>query len=250
MQLNKLQIRFLSCAAVLCLVAAFSSLPEKPRFLKVKDPSSCLYIPGGGFSGFFYTMGRLQGKAKKESDVAYYCYSAGCLATTATLADISVSEVYEKALDIQMQWRAGAITRFQVVEEFVDYVLSTGNDRTLDETALARLHVITSEDVAFEKAWFPKLQTTVRAPQSLEELRTMLLQTMWIPGATGNGLMLNQHLDGGFTTADHPRCPSSLSLPKLTWTWKSLEFHANLLGYNMSQEQSERFWGYGAELGH
>ncbi|CAB9500655.1 unknown protein [Seminavis robusta] len=232
----------------------------------VKDPNTCLYVPGGGFSGFFYNIGHLQatstakptsankliaGSENDNGDTDYYCYSAGCLATTAALGNITVYDVYGACMDIQDLMWTGDISQFEVVEEFVDYLISTGRERTLNDAALAKMHIITTVVLPAE-GWLslPKLETVVRTPQSLEELKEMLLQTAWIPGVTGNGLVSDDHLDGGLTIFSHPDCPSAVEPPQLTWTWESLAFYANaLFGVNMSKEQAERFWSAGVKRG-
>ena len=57
-----------------------------------------LYIPGAGFSGFFYTLGRLNtllhGAIDQHED-EYYCFSAGCLALVASFMEIPLTQVVE-----------------------------------------------------------------------------------------------------------------------------------------------------------
>ncbi|CAB9509787.1 expressed unknown protein [Seminavis robusta] len=235
--------------------------------LVAKDPNACLYVPGAGFSGFFYTIGHLQAASTlKEPTVStrivepwkdntdYYCFSAGCLATVAALSNITVFDVHDTAFAIQDLWKSGEISQFQVVEEFVDYLIAKGSEEgTLNAESLAKIHVITSKVSPSKDSWLaaPKLDTIVRTPQNLEELKETLLQTTWIPGATGDDWTLDGHLDGAFTSSNHPMCQSSVDLPKLSLTsWDSLEFYANiLLGVNMGQEQIERFWSAGVKRG-
>eukprot|EP00956_Cyclotella_meneghiniana_P001908 scaffold2066_cov68-Cyclotella_meneghiniana.AAC.15 len=57
-----------------------------------------LYIPGAGFSGFFYTLGRLNTLlhgATGQHDDEYYCFSAGCLALVASFMEIPLTQVLE-----------------------------------------------------------------------------------------------------------------------------------------------------------
>ncbi|CAB9504499.1 expressed unknown protein [Seminavis robusta] len=231
----------------------------------VKDPNTCLYVPGGGFSGFFYHIGHLQatstakptvsniiaGSESDNVDTDYYCYSAGCLAITAALGNITVFDIIDALWDLQDLMRTGNISQFEMVEGFVDYLISTGRERTLIDAALAKMHIITTAVLPAE-GWLspPKLETVVRTPQSLRELKEMLLQTTWIPGVTGNGWVSDDHLDGGLTTSSHPACSSAVEVPQFTWTWESLEFYANVLfGVTMSKEQAERFWFAGVKQG-
>ncbi|CAB9509782.1 expressed unknown protein [Seminavis robusta] len=215
----------------------------------VKDPNTCLYVPGAGFSGFFYTIGHLQAAPELTGSdkTDYYCYSAGCLATTAALANITVYDVYDTALEIQGLWRSGGISQFQVVEEFVDYLITTGSQRTLNAEAVAKMHIITSTHSNAD-AWLP--ETSVRTPKNFIELKEMLLQSAWIPGMTGDDWASDGHVDGSFTSTSHPVCPSAVNLPKLSLTWESLEFYSNILfGLNMNKDQGERFWSAGVKRG-
>ena len=81
-------------------------------FLPINDSSANhdrtrrVFIPGAGFSGFFYTLGRLHSLGKNynntsplnEDDDEYYCFSAGCLALVATLMQVPLHSAIEMAL--------------------------------------------------------------------------------------------------------------------------------------------------------
>ncbi|CAB9509789.1 expressed unknown protein [Seminavis robusta] len=255
---------FFCCVALAAFSWGYQKGTTKPAAQVVKDPNTCLYVPGAGFSGFFYTIGHLQAASTLEptesgnvvdasfDETDYYCYSAGCLATTAVLANITVYDVHDTAFAIQDQWKSGEISQFEVVEEFVDYLIATGSERTLSNEALSKMHIITSE-IAPTEGWMalPKMNMVVRTPQNLEELKELLLQTTWIPGATGDDWALNGHLDGGLTAKSYQICQRAVDLPKLSFlNWESLEFYANiLLGVNMNEDQIERFWSAGVQQG-
>jgi len=64
--------------------------------------SRSVYVPGGGFSGFWFILGHLF-SISDPSDHVYYCYSSGCLGVLALLLDstnsgsnVTLSEPLEK----------------------------------------------------------------------------------------------------------------------------------------------------------
>jgi len=118
-----------------------------------------LCVPGSGFSGFWFTLGRLHalehdrqlqnidgttaGSAEahrsagelfstrnrtmkymdKPRNLQYECYSSGCLAVVATLLNHTIESVLDLAVDAQSLWRQGKIRRYEVVDHFVDGLL-------------------------------------------------------------------------------------------------------------------------------
>ena len=98
------------------------------------------------------------------------------------MRNFTVDETLEIALDIQQRWKTGQIKRHDVVGEFVDALVSTASSTmsnlvSVEESkVLERMHVITST----KNKWFG-METHIRSPRTVEELREMLLQTTWIP---------------------------------------------------------------------
>ena len=110
------------------------------------DTENCIYAPGGGFSGFWYSLGRLQSLENPYTET-FLCYSAGCLGVVATLlhhGELAKNnktasstdfdnmdnnnknhylEVYQMARSIQIDMQSGEMHRYRVVESFVDGLL-------------------------------------------------------------------------------------------------------------------------------
>ena len=166
---------------VIALLVAVSSYRNTQRraFDRINDRDT-IYVPGAGFSGFWFTLGRLQSIAKPDTN-DYYCFSAGCLGVVASLRNFTVDETLGIALDIQERWKTGQIKRHDVVGEFVDALVDTesstvSNLLSVEESkVLDRMHVITST----KDKWLG-LTTHIRSPQTRDELREMLLQTTWM----------------------------------------------------------------------
>jgi hypothetical protein len=116
----------------------------------------CIYVPGGGFSGFWFTLGRLSALSSQQiHQDTFVCYSAGCLGVVATLIQhlqqelqqqeqqhlqrhlpltinatttSTVSghqELYAMARGIQLEWLEGSLHRYDVVETFSDRMMDT-----------------------------------------------------------------------------------------------------------------------------
>jgi hypothetical protein len=71
----------------------------------------------------------------------------------------------------------------------------------------------------------------------------MLLQTTWIPYATGRALWLKDHMDGGFTFAQHPKCEHDVGLAP------NLDLLVNVVNVNLGRDKAEKFYNAGLALG-
>ena len=207
-----------------------------------------VYVPGAGFSGYWFTLGRLKSIPDPASK-SYYCYSAGCLGVVATLADKSMQEMSDLAFGVQRKWKEGALDRYDVVSHFVDGLLFDSGIKNAtapimsDANLLSKINVITSSKAIMG------VRSVIRTPQSIDELRDMLLHTTWIPWATGDGLWVedvltgNHHMDGAFSATTHPRCSHHLGLPFM------LDLFLNILNVNLGRDKVEKYWNAGVLLG-
>jgi hypothetical protein len=218
--------------------------------------ANSIYVTGGGFSGFWFTLGRLQGVLLDHSEPKeLYCYSSGCLALVAALSRYTMEEMWNIAYNVQTQWKQGQISRYDVVATFVDDLLY-GPDRSFTSSTknltvslespslrlrpldLSSLKVITTVN----DGWFGA-KTSIRSAETVSELRAMLIQTTWIPFAIGNGLWYSGHMDGAFTTPFHPVTELAVGL-ELDW-----DLYANVLNVNLGRDKVEKFWKKGTVMG-
>eukprot|EP00816_Leptocylindrus_hargravesii_P005670 CAMPEP_0196803124 /NCGR_PEP_ID=MMETSP1362-20130617/2547_1 /TAXON_ID=163516 /ORGANISM="Leptocylindrus danicus, Strain CCMP1856" /LENGTH=218 /DNA_ID=CAMNT_0042174567 /DNA_START=378 /DNA_END=1034 /DNA_ORIENTATION=- len=195
-------------------------------------PSSA-YVPGVGFSGFWYTIGALQSiQALHEMD--FFCYSAGCLAVTVALSNRTITDVSDIAFGLQQRWRSNNISRWDIVEHFVDDILKNDSLQVLhqnvDANLLERMNVLTTTKEG---------SMSVRKAQNISDLKDLLIQTTWIPFATGWGLSKDGHLDGGFSSFVHPICGAHFALPM------KLAVFVNVLNPALNQKQVEQLWRSG-----
>lgn len=131
---------------------------ECPAFLQPLMPGNAktdastqtrrMYIPGAGFSGFFYTLGRLHSLHSKSTTQhdEYFCFSAGCLALVATLMEVPLQSAVEMANGSRRKWMNGEIGRYEVVKYFVDELLYEGEGRMLDLVDAAHLQLANSSN--------------------------------------------------------------------------------------------------------
>lgn len=250
---------FIVIEAALLVAERVFDLPFDPTFSLHEAPihPDSIYVPGAGFSGYWFTLGRLKSIPDPASK-SYYCYSAGCLGVVATLAGKSMHEMSDLAFDVQRRWKAGNLDRYDVVPHFVDGLLfdtagieGHARDITRNVTApvmsdaklLSKINVITTiKDMV-------GVRSVIRTPRSIDELRDMLIHTTWIPWATGDGLWTqdeltgDHHMDGAFSATTHPRCTHHLGLPFM------LDLFLNILNVNLGRDKVEKYWNAGIMLG-
>lgn len=196
-----------------------------------------VYVPGGGFSGFWFTLGRLRSISDPASRT-YFCYSAGCLGVVATLRHYTMEEMYSIASGIQDLWRKGHVGRYDVVDEFLGELLAENHTNALNAEMLQRMNIITSV-----KHGYFGLKPVITTPSSVHDLRKLLIQTTWIPFATGSDLWHHGHMDGAFTSSHHPRCHHDVGL------LFDIDLLANFINVNLSRNKVKKFWDYGVARG-
>jgi len=176
-------------------------------------------VPGAGFSGFWFSLGRLHAleqlrtsqsfsssHTKNHHHLHYECFSSGCLGVVATIMNRTMDQVVDLAVETQSLWRQGKIGRFDVVEYFVDELLDLNSNDVLNDKdtlgngtafhdgdlltkeTLSRIHVITtaySWDDAYGSSSARTGRTSLvkyasRTPFDRRELKEMLIQTTWM----------------------------------------------------------------------
>ena len=314
----------LSATSILLFVIQHEDPTLSNRFLKVENIDSTLdgnvdqetqqqqqqglCIPGGGFPGFWFTLGQLQSMNANGDDVSshdYYCYSAGCLCVVAFLAELSFDQALDLASHAQGKWQRGEISRFEVVplfvEEMIEAILSTTQQQqqehkqqeeqrqqstnvltpawdnstqsTLDDDSntsqldkywwIRKLHFITGERDHQNGGLMATIRTPLEAQddaaaaaenkenanddpsQWVHALGKALIQSAWIPGATGDTLFHDNHIDGGFVMSKvrHKVCQRTV---EAVWNGELLWHCFNA---NLSREQALYFWQAGLEHG-
>lgn len=184
------------------------------------DVDETYFIPGAGFSGFWYAFGRLKAIENPASpSKSYHCFSAGCLAITSTLLNKTFEDISSLGLNTQARWKNGVVHRYDVVEEFVDNLLIDLTEEQM--IPLRELNIVTTN-------WG---MSTITNPKTKEELRELLVDTAFIPFATGFGFTrAGGAIDGGFSVPFHPKCDTYIGLPI------TFRFLSNVLNVNMGMD--------------
>ena len=189
---------------------------------------------------------------------------------------MSIGDAYNNAYGIQQSWLAGNMSRFEIVEEFLqnlfeesDQISSAStyyNDDVNEQQCNGTSHTRIED-------FLPKLNILVTSrgngveivqPRTRSELVDALKQTTWIPFVTGEGVMRPDfnnnnntfdidpdekeveefYLDGGFSRMLHPTCAYDLRVPN---TWINMMY---TLHPGMSQGQVNELWESGRNFNH
>ena len=227
------------------LVFLLPDLLTDSPFKSLETGHKSVYVSGGGFSGFWFTLGRLN-SVQDLMDRDYYCVSAGCLAVVAVFQNYTVHEMIDKAEDARSGWMNGKLNRYEVVPRFLDNMLnasaSPSNNHRIwkNDQVLSKINIITTVP---HSQWPWGGQVATRNPTSMEDLRTMLLQTTWIPFAVGQSWWHLGHMDGAFSLFYHPRCASTVRLPI------NLDLISNALNIGLDREKATEYWELGLQYG-
>jgi len=267
--------------ALTILFYRFTAMFLEPWFEQNEQPRGRngfvdVYVPGAGFSGFFYMMGRLQSVKQLRTPHRFHCFSAGCLALTATLLDTPIEDVVELALSARSKAVKGEISRFDVLEDFVERLLDVSQPTTISmmanqnqnrtdrlisgnnklgnlERNLPNINILTSTyDLQHVASTGGLLGRNVRTVYTIAELKTALVQTTWIPSITGRSFASldrmsgTYHNDGAFSGLFRGfgmGFDLSLLLP-----W-DLALLSNSLNLFMTTDQALEFWRSGVQRG-
>lgn len=239
---NAFYIAGIALALQLVRLVYSRSNGETANLSRVVSASSVcnVYVPGAGFSGFFFMLGRLQ-TLPSSSQNNYYCFSAGCLGVVATLiSNYTVEEVTDIAFQVQKQWSNGELTRYDLTDAFVNKLLPPHHDESISSSELlSKVNIITTVSSSASV-----LSQHVRTATTVRELREMLVQTTWIPFLTGWGLSKNGHYDGAFAQylgGYQSTYDVSLDLP-LMWA----DLMLNQMNPKLSINQTQKYYYAGA----
>ena len=201
---------------------------------------------GGGFAGFWYHLGVFQGLTEELQKFEYYCYSSGCLSLVLAFMNANFETTFGTCRDIQQSWRVGNISRYDMVDWFVDELVTTSPTAAKELDFLNKINVLVTT---------AKDGVQMRKAQDLQELKDLLIKTTWIPYVTGKGIlkqtvnattMFGAHhqeesfVDGGFSRNLHPACEKNINVPV---TWKTT-IHS--LDPSFDRETALHFWRMGS----
>jgi len=251
-------------AATVAILSGGSAVIKESIRIDTDDPSSCLYIPGGGHGGYFFKLGQLstipdRSVLSLDSDEQIYCSSSGCFAAVATLmgkgTKDKVSEMMlelvpkiltelseEAANGISGVRYLGKRNRIQLkilVHWFAREFEKLG--RKKQQKLLSKINIITTSVSGGVR--------TRRAANSTD-LAHQLRATSWIPHLTADGWYLqdsngNKLIDGDFLARMFPpRCDRVLWQPAFSW-----DLLRRMLQPINNLQVAHALWDYGYDVG-
>ena len=130
-----------------------------------------VYVPGGGFSGFWFHLGYLNSLGPNIDEYDYYCFSSGCLGILAALLNHSIADVATIGFDVQDAWMVrGEVDRFELVDKFVDDLIENVSDDRLHEILPNLKVLVTTTQNGYE----------VETATNRNELKDLIAKTTWV----------------------------------------------------------------------
>lgn len=170
--------------------------------------------------------------------------------------NVSVHDAVETTYGIQQSWMVGNMSRFDLVDRFLDEILEHSEEaEERIEQFLPNLNVlVTSRENGVE----------VVQANNRQELVDALKQTTWIPFVTGDGILrptsssscpveetskpqdiINDfYLDGAFSRMIHPVCEYDLRVPN---NWINMLYTLNPA---LKRKHVDELWNAGRNFEH
>ena len=190
-------------------------------FYSNTNNSDCLYIRGGGFSGFWYYYGYLQNNNIANKPI--YCYSSGCVAYVASISNNNFSYYYDFAHNLVIDYNNNIINSYELKEIYIDFIANT-----ISNIENYNLNILTSNYLG---------QCTIKKPASVSELIVALDETTNIPIITTK-LDFNKKLDGAGCITFINKCATTIELPY------DYKIYRNVFNINLSYEDVIYFLTY------
>jgi len=189
--------------------------------------SDCVYIRGGGFSGFWYYYGYLQNNnIANIGNKPIYCYSSGCVAYVASISNNNnnnFSYVYDFAHNLLIDYKNNIINSYELKEIYIDFIANS-----ISNIENYNLNILTSNYLG---------QCTIKKPASISELIVALDETTNIPIITTK-LNFSKKIDGAGCITFINKCATIIELPY------DYKIYRNILNINLSYKDIIYFLTY------
>jgi hypothetical protein len=196
-------------------------------FYSNTNNSDCVYIRGGGFSGFWYYYGYLQNnKIANVANKPIYCYSSGCVAYVASISNNNnnnFSYVYDFAHNLLIDYKNNIINSYELKEIYIDFIANS-----ISNIENYNLNILTSNYLG---------QCTIKKPTSISELIVALDETTNIPIITTK-LNFSKNIDGAGCITFINKCATIIELPY------DYKIYRNILNINLSYKDIIYFLTY------
>lgn len=194
---------------------------------KNETSQDCVFINGGGYSGFWYYYGYLQKNTNKtnNNNKTIYCYSSGCLAYVASLTHNNSTHLYKLVNTLANDYNNNKLTSYTIKDQFINSIASK-----LINVQNYNLNILTTNYLG---------QCIIKQPKTVSELINYLDETSNIPLITTKA-DLYKNLDGGlcFILNFNNYCATQIMLPF------NFKFLTNIFNSNLSEADVNYFMDY------
>ena len=178
----------------------------------------CIYIGGGGFSGFWYFYNKTQSLDEFNK---IYCFSSGCLAVTAGIYPNNYNNIFNSITTIKEMYKNNTITFYDIREKFIDSIINIPINKY-------NLNIITSTYSG---------NCIIKRPDNKSHFKILLLETTNIPIIT-NKINFKNNIDGIFCIHNHPKCKITYNIPK------TFRFIINIFNPFLKNKDIEYFYNW------
>ena len=189
------------------------------------NASDCIYIRGGGFSGFWYYYGYLQkNKIANIANKPIYCYSSGCVAYLASINNNNnFSYLYDFAHNLVIDYNNNIINSYELKELYINFIANA-----ISNIQDYNLNILTSYYLG---------QCIIKKPATVDELIVALDETTNIPIITTKP-DFSKNLDGVGCITFINKCATIIELPY------DYKIYRNIFNINISYEDIIYFLNY------
>lgn len=163
---------------------------------------NCIFLYGGGYSGYWYTLAQLQ--KYDHNRESFVCYSSACISLIFSLQNPNLSYAVSKSNKIQENLFQLGSNLTYMRQVYIDTIISNRID-----ISKKKVIILTTNKIG---------KCELNKPQNNTHLRKLLLETTFIPGITGNYNENLENYDGG-ACLGKPKCLTQISVPNDYWMW-------------------------------
>ena len=188
----------------------FSYLLHSYNPLKVSE--NCIFLYGGGYSGYWYTLSRLKKNFDRRD--RFICYSSACVSLVHRLPNPDFREAIIESDKIQQQLIKNNSNLTEVRLKLIDSVMDGVIDNRI-KISNYNFEILTTNK--FGKCELAK-------PSNNVHLRKLLRETTYVPGVTGNYDEQIENYDGGMCIGK-PKCDKEINVPFDYLVWVKAFIH-------------------------
>lgn len=163
---------------------------------------NCIFLFGGGYSGYWYTLTQLQKYDHRREH--FVCYSSACMSLVFSFQNPDLSYAISESNKIQEKLIKTGSNLTNLRNVYIDSIINNRID-----ISKKKVTILTTNKIG---------KCELNKPLNNTHLRKLLQETTYIPGITGNYDENLENYDGG-ACLGKPRCSIEISIPRDYWMW-------------------------------